>query len=190
MINMFLNRNKNIPLFNYFIGSIYFEMQNFIYKYKNEFKNMSELNQIFNKIGKTFNQIILNTPPLKANNIKVFRGTKDNYFIRKLQKINDHYIYVSNSVVSTSFSYIVANSFTNQNDENNVCCLWIVNLPENTNGLYLTSMGEAEYLLPIGSRFKLKSIYNIPKSKTRVFKAYEWDYLPPENNEYIERYSY
>jgi len=193
LINMFLNRDKNIPLQKFIYDS---PLHNFINKYEVfKDKDVKSLRNIVNIIGRDFNSIILNSPPT-PDSFKVVRGTQDNYFMDKLQKIkldsgNEEYVYTSDSVVSTSFSPNTSIKFTTMTQEKNKnsCCFWYINIPKGIHGLLLNE--QDEFILPIGSRFVLKNIYKQEELfSIKNMIIYEWDYLPPENNEYIERYSY
>jgi hypothetical protein len=127
------------------------KLKNFvIYFSKDDYK------KIIDKIIKDIDRIIKNAP-VNNEQMTLYRGTRDPYFI--VPGTNE---YVSNTIVSTSLNINQARQFI---DETTECCLKIISVPLYTPMLYIDSIAEEEDL---GGEEEV-----LLQSNTRFIKEYE-----------------
>jgi len=169
-----------------------------------------------NNLSKELNQLILDAPSLPVQ-LTTFRGSVDPYYFNELEVVTNErgeteYIYTSPSFLSTALGLgrntSLQSEFLNKDQ---TCCLSIIYLPKDTKGLYIYDNNETELLLPLYSRLKylgekqmsidelqnfinyqslqypdLKNILN----RSSTMTVYEWEYLPPISDTYVELYRY
>ena len=176
---------------------------------------------LMNKISTLLNKAILSSPvlPLPINVYRGTKS--DPNFLQNLKLDKDgNYIYEIKSFMSTSIVENVPVGLNTEFIDNQTqCCMWVIHLPANTNALYIEvnriafgAAEEYEMLLPVGGYLKLlgytKKYTKYNKSydydydpdtktsksyiiKSKPFDTYEWEYVPPKNNDYnIELFYY
>jgi hypothetical protein len=105
-------------------------------KFVNYFSK-DDYGKIIDKIIKDIDRIIKNAP-VNDQQMILYRGTRDPYFI--VPGTNE---YISKTIVSTTLNINQARQFM---DETTECCLKIISVPPNIHMLYIDSLAEEEDL--------------------------------------------
>ncbi len=212
LYNRFLRKEKDIVDRNFTSDNTLKDL----YKLDKTLFDITNPRKTMNNLSKNLNQIILNAPKLPIQ-LATFRASVDPYYFNNLEAVTNEngqteYIYTSPGFLSTAFGLYRTTTFQPHFlNRDQTCCLSVIYLPKGTRGLYLYNNYETEFLLPLNSRLQylgekqmtIDELQTLTKyqslqypelsqvlNRSKTMTVYEWLYLPPLTDEYIELYRF
>jgi hypothetical protein len=121
---------------------------------------------------KDLNRIINNSPPLRKNMV-VFRGVKNDYYLKRSKQL----YYRNEGFISSSMYYNKAKSFASYIESSKrprICCLKRITLPPGTRCLFISGLSKfpEEFEILLSSN----SVYHI-RNQNSIYKIYKNEYI-------------